>query len=35
MPPVRNAPNAGKNAINPADTLFTSILIGDSHFQGD
>jgi LysM repeat protein len=35
MPPVRNAPNSGKNAVNPADTLFTIIHIGDSHIQGD
>jgi hypothetical protein len=40
LPPVRTAPkktNLGtaNAAINPADTLFTIIHIGDSHIQGD
>ena len=40
LPPVRTAPkkpNPGtaNAAINPADTLFTIIHIGDSHIQGD
>lgn len=42
LPPVRNMAKTGKNGtntnqtgINPADTLFTIIHIGDSHIQGD
>ena len=43
LPPVRNVGKPGANntpgnnpgSINPADTLFTIIHIGDSHIQGD
>ena len=34
-PPIRSAPNSTKANINPADTLFTIVHIGDSHIQGD